>query len=411
MTEQYDLIIIGGGLVGASLCLALNHLPLRIAMIETKAIQSSPPALADARSIALSYGTFKILSNLGLQQDLLSNSTPIVKIHVSDQGHFGSTLFSAPQLQVPAFGYVIAFDAINQILIKQLLACKNVTLFSPALISETIKTQDNQWQINIKQDEKIISIKSKLIIAADGNNSSIRQQQQIHIIEKDYPHSAILTKIVLKHPHSNTAYERFTRDGALALLPLNEMNCSIVWSLPHTKADQLMSVSAENFLHNLQLAFGQKLGKFTEVGTRHKLPLKMIVAKQQIKSGILLLGNAAQSLHPIAAQGFNLALKHVAYLADVISKAYHDNLNLDDAYLIEHYHNKIKKDRQQIIHFTHYLTKIFGNNFYPLKSLRDSGLLLLDLLPFTKKIFAQKCMGISGKLPRILRDLPLAITE
>lgn len=411
MSEQYDLIIIGGGLVGASLCLALAHLPIRIAIIEAKVINYNSPTHSDARSIALSYGSFKIFSTMGLKQDLLLNSAPIFKIHVSDQGRFGSTVFTAKDLQVPALGYVISFDAINQLLAQHLLHCKNTELFAPSQIIDVSKSQDNIWQINIKHKDQIIALKSQLMIAADGNNSTIRQQQQFPIIEKDYPQSAILTKIRLKHAHSNTAYERFTHDGAIALLPLNDLNASIVWTMPHHKAKQMMSATDEIFLHNLQQSFGSRLGNFVEIGIRYYFPLKMIIAKQQIKSGLLLLGNAAQSLHPIAAQGFNLALKHVAFLADAINKAYNEKLEITDNYLIENYLNKIEKDRQQIINFTHYLTKIFGNNTILLNSLRDSGLTLLDLLPNTKKMFAQKCMGLSGKLPNILREMSLQTTE
>lgn len=411
MSEQYDLIIIGGGPVGVSLCLALANLPIRIAVIEAKAINYHSPTPSDQRSIALSYASFKIFSNLGLKQDLLLNSTPIYNIHVSDQGRFGSTLFSAKESQVPALGYVISFDAINQLLGQHLHHCRNVNLFSPAQIIDVSKNQDNLWQINIKHNNQLVSIKSHFIVAADGNNSTIRQQQQIPIIEKDYPQTAILTKLSLKHAHLNTAYERFTRDGAVALLPLNDLSASIVWTMPHSRAKQMMSMTDDLFLYNLQQTFGFRLGQFTEAGTRKCFPLKMIIAKQQIKSGLLLLGNAAQSLHPIAAQGFNLALKHVAFLADAISKAHIEKIDITDNYLIENYLNIIDKDRQHIINFTHYLTKIFGNDYFLVNSIRDSGLLLLDLLPISKKIFTKKCMGLSGRLPNILRGMSFQTTE
>lgn len=407
MNDHYDLLIVGGGLVGASLSFALAHLPLRIAVIEAKSLAMPHPAPADSRSIALSYGSAKIFSSLNLWSDLFTVSTPIKKIHVSDQGHFGSALFSAEEIAVPAFGYVIPFETINQTLLNHLLPCKTVDIIAPAQITDLTKNASEHWEINLKQGDEHRIITTKLLIAADGNNSFIRQQQNIQVTEKHYPQTAILTKITLKHAHNNIAYERFTKDGAIALLPLNGLHASIVWTLPHAAANKLMLLSNEVFLEQLQNAFGYRLGQFSQVAARHIFPLKMTIAKQQTKPGLLLLGNAAQSLHPIAAQGFNLALKHVAVLAELISTAHHKGKPIDDPELLNNYVKQISKDRQHIINFTHYLTRLFSNNLFPLNALRDSGLVLLDILPTPKKLFARKCMGLSGKLPRLLQDISL----
>lgn len=402
--DHYDLIIVGGGLVGASLCLALAHLPLRIALIEAKSITSSH---TDPRTIALSYGSSKIFNGLGIWSELLPVCTPILNIHVSDQGHFGSSLFNAEEIQVRALGYTVSYTHINQILLNHLVKSKKIELIAPAQITEISKDTHEAWEINLIHDEQQLTINTKLLIAADGNNSFIRKQQNIQVTEQLYPQSAILTKVALKHPHQNTAYERFTKDGAIALLPIEGLKTSIVWTMPHAHAQEVMKTPDEIFLEKLQNAFGFRLGHFSIVSARHLMPLKMTLAKQQSKPGLLLLGNAAQSLHPIAAQGFNLALKHVALLAELINTNYHNGKKMNDDNLLKEYEKKIEKGRQHIIKLTHYLTQIFSNTIFPLSSLRDCGLVMLDVLPITKKIFAKKCMGIQGRLPKLLRGVPL----
>jgi 2-octaprenyl-6-methoxyphenol hydroxylase len=399
MRDDYDLIIVGGGLVGASLCLALAHLPLRIALIEAKSFNSSNQ---NPRSIALSYGSSRIFTGLEVWQDLLPFSTSILSIHVSDQGHFGTSLIQASDTKVPALGYIIAHSHINQILLNH-LSQKNIKLFAPAEITAINKNEHDDWQLQLSYNEQPLLLKTKLLIAADGNNSFIRQQQNIPVTEQCYPQSAILTKVTLKHPHQHIAYERFTKDGAIALLPLDENKASVVWTLPHSAAQEIINGSDELFIEKLQKAFGFRLGNFLTVSAKYLLPLKMTVAQQQIKPGLLLLGNAAQSLHPIAAQGFNLALKHVAILAELINSHYHDNKEINYYLLLKEYEQQTKRDRQQIIKFTHYLTKIFSNNIFPLNAFRNSGLVLLDILPVPKKLFAKKCMGIHGRLPLLLR--------
>lgn len=210
--------------------------------------------------------------------------------------------------------------------------------------------------------------------------------------------------MTLKQPHQHIAYERFTKDGAIALLPIDENKASVVWTLPPSAAQVIINDSDEVFIEKLQKAFGFRLGNFLTVSAKYLLPLKMTIAQQQIKPGLLLLGNAAQSLHPIAAQGFNLALKHVAILAELINSYSHHDKEINDFSLLKEYEQQTKQDRQQIIKFTHYLTKIFSNNLFPLNAFRNSGLVLLDILPSPKKLFAKKCMGIQGRLPLLLRS-------
>lgn len=455
--DHYDILIVGGGLVGASLAKAIAHMPLRIGLVEAKSLQHSDTDFVDPRSIALSYGSSRILTGIGVWQDLQPNCSPILSVHISDQGHFASILLNAADEKVPALGYVIKLPALSQALQNSLSHCSNIELICPAKVTALLEYKVNEtsvnntttkseneertlsqnkvasiladkinnssgnktthysddgeekaWQITLEQAGHTRQIKTSLLIAADGTQSFIRSQLGIATTETDYGQQAILTTITHKEPHLHIAYERFTSSGSIAFLPLSDHQCGLIWATRPDHAQQLLSLSDEDFLAQLQREFGYRLGKLQTINKRHIHPLKMTRAVQQTKKpGFILLGNAAHTLHPIAAQGFNLTLRDVALLAELLSDAHRAGKSIADSSVLSAYEQGIKTDQSHTIAFTQLLTRLFGNNYLPHQTLRDMGLLMLDIIPSPKKYFTRKHMGIAGRQPRLARGLAL----
>lgn len=397
--NHYDLIIVGGGLVGASLAKALAHLSLRIAIIEAKAPLLNENLNHDPRAIALSFGSWNILANLGLSNDLLAHCCAIKKIHVSDQGHFGSTIINAQTEQVPALGYVIPIEKLNVIMQQQLSIHDNVDQLQPATVTDFSQplTADESWQISVQHQNQLKKLQTKLLIAADGSDSMLRKLNNIQCEEKSYHQQAIISLISLNQSHQNTAFERFIKNGSIALLPHPGLFASLVWAVNPLEAKRLLDLSDPDFLIELQNAFGYRLGKFSAAGKRYTFPLKFSRAAQSVKPGFILLGNAAQTIHPIAAQGFNLSLRNVALLADLLKTALAEHKSVNDLNVLCAYEQQCQNNQNSTIALTQFITKIFGHNQFPLQPLRNMGLILLDILPTGKKRFAKRCMGIEGK--------------
>ena len=405
--HDYDIIIVGGGLVGASLAKALAHLPLHIAIIEAKPLQDDQNHNADPRAIALAYGSTKILSAIGVWPDLIQYSTAINTIHVSDQGHFGSTVINAHEEQVSALGHVISINKLNHVLHKHIKQHNNIDLFQPATVTDFSAGAgpEEQQKIMIHINEKQHTLHTKLLIAADGSDSFIRKHSNIKFKEKPYDQRAILTLVALPKSHQNIAYERFTQNGSIALLPQPGFFSSLVWATHPKEAARLLELTDDEFLGELQTEFGYRLGRFRSIAKRYTFPLKLTRAAQSIKPGIILLGNAAQTMHPVAAQGFNLSLRNVALLVDLIDKAHSEGKPINDLGVLCQYEQQCQNNQNATIGLTQLLTRLFGNTRFPAQPLRDIGLVLLDILPLPKHQFAKKCMGIHGKLSRLARGI------
>ncbi len=391
---DYDIVICGGGLVGRSLACALAKLPLRIAIVEALSPQITHQADFDTRSFALSYGNVLFLERIGVWEYLADSAVPIKTIHVSDRGHSGITRLKASEQRVPALGYITLAPDLNQALQQTLLQYPNITLLCPATVT-AIDYTASEAILSIQQSQQSYPIRTQLAIAADGTHSTLRQLLKIPVKQYNYDQTAIIANIGLTRSHHNVAYERFTQQGPIALLPLSEQRCGLVWTLKSEQVARVMDLTDEQFLTELQLAFGYRLGRFARVGKRFAYPLQLWQAQQLTKSRVALIGNAAHTLHPIAGQGFNLGLRDVAALAALLEQALIQGDDLGSKIILDRYKHQQTQDHRHYIRFTDGLVKLFTNSLWPIELARNIGLQTLNVIPRLKKKLTRKAMGLA----------------
>ena len=407
-----DVLIVGGGLVGASLALALGRAGLDVAIVEAHPFRINEQPNYDERSIALAQGSQRIFSGMGLWESLQDAVCPIHTIHVSDRGHFGFTRLKREQEGVEALGYVASARLLGNALIRALYQTK-VRLLTPAQL-QGFQVEGEQVRAMLSLDGKPAEYRARLLVAADGVQSQVREQLGIETHQWDYGQTAVIANVTPTRPHSNIAYERFTDTGPMALLPLNDVNdqgcdkmCSLVWTLRTDQVDDVMALDDAAFLAQLQERFGYRLGRFVKVGTRHAYPLQLLRAKQSTAQRLALIGNAVHTLHPIAGQGFNLGLRDVAALAEVVIDAQRKGDDIGSANVLRQYADWRQTDQRRVVAFTDGMVRLFGQTLPPWVALRDAGMLALDLCPPAKHLFGRLTMGRAGRLPRLARGLAL----
>jgi len=404
--QQYDVIIIGGGMVGASLACALSGQGMRIAMIESvRAAARSEPGYDD-RAIALAYGTRRIFDGLHLWQALAAEATPIHRIHVSDRGHFGMARMDRDDEGLPAIGYVVPARVIGQVLNAGLAGLADVEQFCPATVT-AVRRQAAAVEVDIDRDGTPVTVSARLIVAADGADSSVREQFGIGHTEHDYGQTAIVTNVTPQLPHENIAYERFTDSGPLALLPMSEQRCAVVLTVATGQADAFMALDDSAFLAALQERFGYRLGRLERVGRRQAWPLRLLRATASVAERLALVGNAVHTLHPIAGQGFNLGARDVAVLAEVLVEALRAGEDPGALAVLQRYGDWRRSDHENVTVFTDGLARVFSMPLPLLGVARTAGLLAFDLLPPAKRLLTRLTMGRSGRTPRLGRGLPL----
>ena len=357
-----DIVIAGGGMVGASLALLLSHHSkdrLNIVILESfnpsEDNTSEQPIFRpsfDARSSALSYGSRKILEPLGIWPQLEQHCAPINSIHVCEKGQFGSTLMISEQTQWPALGYVIENAWLGNVLLAALKKKSNITYTAPASVS-AIQNHPHKVVVDIEtKGQSIVQKTAQLAVVADGANSKLRHQLGIAARTNSYEQTALIANVSFSKPHKGRAYERFTDQGPMALLPLNDSEqgmprAALVWTMPEDKAHTLSHCSDSEFLNELQQRFGNRQGEFIRVGARTSYPLMLVQAQEQIRSGIVIMGNAAHSLHPVAGQGFNLALRDCVSLARMTADNSQNNVTLGDISYLGKYFQQQLFDQQK----------------------------------------------------------------
>ena len=391
--NRVNLAIIGGGLVGASLALALQAgakaRGWKILLIEPFAPGDSFQPSYDARSSALSFGTRQIYEQLGLWQAIGRRAEPITQIHVSDRGRFGTTRLDAGQEGVPALGYVVENAWLGQCL-WQGLDRDVVSWRCPAEVS-ALQAIEGGYRVRLNDDTLF---ECDLAVLADGGRSGLREQLGIHVRTTPYQQSALIANITPGEAHGGQAFERFTEAGPMALLPLPENRCALVWTRQGMDAQRLAEVDERSFLRELQGIFGYRLGALRQVGARHLYPLSLVEAQEQVRPHLVVLGNAAHSLHPIAGQGFNLSLRDVQSLAEALLAG---PAIPGDLPTLQAYHRRQQLDQALTIGFSDQVTRLFGSNQPLVAAARNLGLLGLDLLPPAKRWFARQAMGLGTR--------------
>ena len=409
MTEQRDIVIAGGGMVGISLALHLGQwLPdsARILLVEgfpfPQASGAKPPEYHpsfDARSTALSYSSRLIYEQLGLWQQLETWLCPIETIHVSSRGRFGSALLEAADYQWPALGYVVENAWLGSALAQALLAQGRVEVMSPARV-ESAEPHGDGVRLSLGGDAPLTTIDAALLVVADGADSGLRGQLGVIASEKPYGQQALIANIATAQPHQGCAFERFTDEGPLALLPLGpapgaEHRSALVWTLPPARAQELLHCDETTFLQELQSRFGYRLGRLRQVSERHGYPLALVESAEQVRQGIVVMGNAAHALHPVAGQGFNLALRDVAALARRVADAVDAGTSPGELATLQAYERAQRADQERTIGFSDKVPALFMQTDPILGLGRDMALAGLDFLPGLKAEFVRYAAGVA----------------
>ncbi|TDN58651.1 2-octaprenyl-6-methoxyphenyl hydroxylase [Scandinavium goeteborgense] len=383
-----SVIIVGGGMTGATLALAISHLSagkLPVHLVEAVAPDSQAHPGFDARAIALAAGTCQQLARVGIWQALRECATAIRTVHVSDRGHAGFVTLDADDYCLPALGQVVELHDVGQRLFALLRKAPGVTLHCPARVDSFTRSQDS---VDVVLDNGV-TLTGKLLVAADGSRSALGEQCGIAWEQQPYEQLAVIANVTTAVPHDGRAFERFTEHGPLAMLPMSDGRCSLVWCHPLENRDQVLSWSDARFCQELQQAFGWRLGRITHSGSRNAYPLSLTTASRAISHRMALVGNAAQTLHPIAGQGFNLGLRDVISLAEMLAQANDPG----DYALLSRYQQRRADDKSATVGVTDGLVHLFANRWAPLVAGRNVGLMAMELFTPARDALAQRTLG------------------
>lgn len=411
--ERFPVAVAGGGLVGMSLALALARAGVRVALVEASPASSLDDAGYGARPIALSQGSRRILAALGVWDAIAASATPIVRIHVSDRGHFGFARLGAHDLGVDALGYVLAAAELERALRSQLADLDAVHLLCPATVDDVDAVNGATARVHIAAADTGTTprgarrLQARLVVVCDGGRSPLRERLGVPVSERDYGQWAVTARVEARCAHQGVAYERFTTEGPLALLPMQARSCGLVWSVGADSAEQLVTLDDAAFLAALGRQFGTRLGGFVAAGARSAFPLSLITATRIVGERLAMIGNAANHLHPVAGQGLNLGLRDAEALAEMVAASLRDGGDPGDAALLARYAADRRRDQSRVLRVTDALVRVFSNAFAPLVAARAVGLLAFDLLPPLKRGFARHAMGLAGRQGRLTRGLRL----
>lgn len=386
-------------MVGSSFALALTKAirSASILVIDTHEMGKEKRPSFDDRSTALSFGSSQILSDFGLWDELKKDANKIEKIQVSDKGHIGTAQLSSSDYDIDALGYVIENRAFGKAINAALENSPSINHLAPASVTKLIPTA-NGMTVEIEQINSKEAVDASLVVLADGGRSPLCSQLGIGRDVEDYDQHALIANIQFQLPHKNQAFERFTDTGPLAVLPLSihesENRASLVWTISKSQVDEYAGLDQAQLISRLQERFGDRLGEISKIGKLSSYPLSLVTANEQIRPGLALLGNAAHTLHPVAGQGFNLALRDANALVASLFLAQEKGISFGDMKVLQHYLNGQTKDQQQAILATDTLVRLFSNSSISKSLLRKCGLLSLELMPGLKQGFAKRAMGL-----------------
>lgn len=385
---HYDIIIVGGGLVGLAFALSLQDTDLSIAVIDAKPYK--PLDKTQSRPLSLNDTSHRILKNLGLWKDVEKNATPIKQVHVSERSRFGAMRLCADEVGVDALGYVINIIDLFAALQNKTLHQKNLTLIQPATVAD-ITFQPNAATLSVNTESGASQLNGSLIIAADGSHSQLVERLQLEKEQRDYNETAVTAMISISQHHNFTAYERFTKEGTIALLPRTQNTCGLVWSVDTRQAENLLSLNDSDFIHKLHDNIGYRVGHFEKISQRHSHPLRFSHVQKRVKNNVVILGNASQTIHPIAAQGFNLGLIDAVTLSDKLKQC--DDIQKNQDELLKLFEADCAEHQQNVIRFTNSTVNIFQSQHPIVTHGRSLALNLLGLCPKSRQLIAKFGMG------------------
>lgn len=401
---QQEVIIVGGGMVGLSLALMLAKANIGVKLLEAIKYPNYDDAnLApyhssfDARNSALSRRSVQIYQELGLWNALQEHATPILEVHITEQGSFGKARLKAEQEKVESFGQVIENAWLGRVLLTEVRKQPLIELIDGVQV--TSLTQDaDQAHIEAVRGEEILSLQSKLVIAADGRDSFCRKALGIGADEHDYDQVAIVTTVQTSKPHNHVGFERFSPLGPLALLPLpGEYRRSVVWPVKKgTEGEWLGEENDQHFLDALQETYGDRAGKFQKTGRRFSFPLSQVLAEKQAVGRVVLMGNAAHTIHPVAGQGFNLCMRDAYVLVRSLTEQLSKSEDIGEPSMLLAYEQARLTDQQRVIKFCDTVVRGFSNQNPVLKLIRNTGLLAFDMIPGVKPLVANYAMGLKA---------------
>ncbi len=391
--ESYDIVIVGGGLVGNSLALALAESSLRIAVIEAIDYEQKTDSADDNRAIGLSYTSQRILQKLGVWPKIETKAHSIDSVHISLQGRFGVATISAAEQGLASLGCNIDIHYLQKILADSVRLEAHLVLYAPYRVSACQRVE-GQWQLTLTNGPIEKNLKARLVVAADGSDSELRCTMGITAQVWDYQQSALVSRLTFSKPLNNRSYERFTPLGLMAILPAGEREATFIWSTTHDKAAYWQTADEKTRLQQLQNVWGYRLGRLHSISPAIHYPLRRIEANELYRDGFVLIGNAAQTLHPVAAQGFNLGLRSAMMLAEVLQSAQKIGRDYAEAAILAEYVNKQAADRKQIAHFTHFLVSRFSRDKEFVKQWQPLALCGLEWIPGAKSLLAR--LGLGG---------------
>ena len=401
---QQEVIIVGGGMVGLSLALMLAKINIAVKLLEAiKYPNYDDENLApyhssfDARNSALSRRSVQIYQELGLWNALQEHATPILEVNITEQGSFGKARLKAEQEKVESFGQVIENAWLGRVLLTQVKKEPLIELIDGVQVTSLIQDTDFAY-IEAQRGESSLKLQSKLVIAADGRDSFCRTALGIGASEHDYDQVAIVTTVQTSKPHAHVGFERFSHLGPLALLPLpGEYRRSVVWPVKKgTEGEWLGDENDQHFLDALQETYGDRAGKFQKTGKRFSFPLSQVLAEKQAVGRVVLMGNAAHTIHPVAGQGFNLCMRDAHVLVRYLKEQQVQGADLGDAGILQDYEKSRLSDQQRVIKFCDSVVRGFSNQNPFLKLMRNTGLIAFDTIPGIKPLVANYAMGLKA---------------
>ena len=393
MRHDYDVIVAGGGAIGSAFAVALQRLgQFTVAVVEMKP-PSDKSSVRDERGLALSLTSQTIFDALGVWPLLATTAQAIERLHISEQGRLGAVRISARSLQVPALGYTVPADHLATVLRQLLIKSSALDLLCPATVTGVdLSNERTHVSVNMEGRKRVLT--TKLLVVADGTASPTRALLGVGVTTKDYAQVAIVSTVKSKRDHAGTAYERFTMNGPLAVLPGTDHKQVVVMTVAASCADEYLQLNERSYLEEVASRFGRRLGQLSDLGQRHAYPLQQLLVKQQVAARAAILGNAAHTVHPNGAQGLNLGLRDAITLAETVTMAASRSEDIGSPSVLQAYQRCRVADQQRVVAFTDNLAKTFYTHRLLHQILRNAAMFTADVLPSLKYHIIRRAMGV-----------------